>query len=269
MTALMAQAREGRALEFNLGPDRSLRVQASGVESVSPGVWSLAPDAASGRIDVEEYVHTNGTLTRSFAENAQISVERSGTQDVFGQRSESVGLSFRLDLARVTYESADARLNTTNQTPEAWFRGLSVRQDPMPTLAAKPSRELLAAAPAAASNVPPNTARAINDAANELDAQITRLGREIISKQHERWAMSAAAFVMVLAGAVTALRLRNAMTLVVYLWSFLPALLTIVLISAGQSTAHKNGLWGLPILWSGVASLSLYTLVSFASLRRH
>jgi len=97
---------------------------------------------------------------------------------------------------------------------------------------------------------------------------IEDLGREVLSKRHERYAMSASCLVMVLTGAVMALKLKDKMPLVVYLWSFFPALTTIIMIASGQSTIHKEGAVGIPVLWSGVVGLTAYTLLTLRNLAR-
>jgi hypothetical protein len=55
----------------------------------------------------------------------------------------------------------------------------------------------------------------------------------------------------------------------VYLWSFFPALIAVITISAGQQASHQSGLWGLGLLWSGVGVLVVYAGVAFWSVRRH
>lgn len=109
----------------------------------------------------------------------------------------------------------------------------------------------------------------ISRAAAELRRQTDSLHREILSKKHERLAASAACFVMVLCGAVMAMRLRDSLPLAVYLWSFLPALGTLLSISGGQRLTHQYGSPGLALLWGGVAALALYTLAEFRRLARH
>jgi lipopolysaccharide export LptBFGC system permease protein LptF len=106
-------------------------------------------------------------------------------------------------------------------------------------------------------------------AAAELKSKVDRLGREITSKQHERMALALCCLVMVVTGSVTALRLSLRLPLTVYLWSFFPALVSIVTISGGQQLTHNNGDVGLFLLWGGVGMLGMYTLLSFRAVARH
>ncbi|MEM9065783.1 MAG: LptF/LptG family permease [Planctomycetota bacterium] len=109
--------------------------------------------------------------------------------------------------------------------------------------------------------------------ARDLERRIERLGREITSKQHERAAMAISCLVMVLCGAVTALRLGASGTastpLAVYLWSFFPALGSIVSIASGQRLVHDEGVIGLLALWGGVLGLAVYTLMVYRAVKRH
>ena len=103
----------------------------------------------------------------------------------------------------------------------------------------------------------------------ELRINIERLRREILSKRHERWAMAVSCLVMVLTGAITAIRLASGQALTVYLWSFFPALATVITISSGQQLTHQNGTTGLFVLWGGVGFLSVHALIAYMGLRRH
>lgn len=103
----------------------------------------------------------------------------------------------------------------------------------------------------------------------ELIRTSERLQREITSKIHERAAMSAACFVMVLCGASTAMVLSTSLPLTVYLWSFFPALATVISISSGQQLTHSEGPIGLIVLWGGVAGFGVYSLLTYVRLSRH
>ncbi|MBL8963271.1 MAG: LptF/LptG family permease [Phycisphaeraceae bacterium] len=104
---------------------------------------------------------------------------------------------------------------------------------------------------------------------DELVGKIGRLQREILSKQHERFAMSIACLVMVVTGAITAVQLSQSLPLTVYLWSFFPALITVITISTGQQVTHDKGILGLIILWGGVGLLGVYGALGYARLARH
>ncbi len=102
-----------------------------------------------------------------------------------------------------------------------------------------------------------------------LTNRIQDLRREILSKRHERIAMSMACLVMVVLGAVMAMRLRDSLPLTIYLWAFFPALGAVLTVSAGQQLTHEHGIPGLFLLWGGIVGLGAYTLVEFSRLARH
>lgn len=105
-------------------------------------------------------------------------------------------------------------------------------------------------------------------AAKALAARIADLQREVTSKMHERAAYALACLFITLCGAITALRRREALPLPVYLWSFFPALASVITISAGQGLTHKEGPLGLLLLWGGVAALAFYAAREYAHLVR-
>ncbi len=93
-----------------------------------------------------------------------------------------------------------------------------------------------------------------------LRERIGSLEREIVSKLNESLAYAAASVIMVVLGGVMALRLRESLPLVVYLWSFGPALVAVITISSGQTLASQQGVAGLVLLWGGVAGLGVLTV---------
>lgn len=127
---------------------------------------------------------------------------------------------------------------------------------------------LIRAAEAQVQNRPEDGA-ALGPPLEDLKRRIAALQREVTSKIHERLAMAASCLVMVLLGAVMALRLRDSLPLTIYLWAFFPALAAVVTVSAGQQLTHQQGAVGLLLLWGGVAALGAYTLVELRRLARH
>lgn len=106
-------------------------------------------------------------------------------------------------------------------------------------------------------------------ATRSLREGMRKLMGEVWSKQNERWAMAASCLVMVLTGALTALRQGHRLPLVVYLRTFLPALVCLVTISGGQQTLMEHGLLGMALMWGGVGGLSLYALLMYLVAARH
>lgn len=135
-------------------------------------------------------------------------------------------------------------------------------------LLAMPTGDLLARADERL-NIKPIDRQVLDAPNKSLREGIGELFREILSKQHERFAHSAACLIMVLVGSVMALRLRDALPLTVYLWAFFPAMVCTLAISGGQQMTHSQGAWGLPLLWGGVAALSTFVLFEYSRLIRH
>jgi lipopolysaccharide export LptBFGC system permease protein LptF len=108
----------------------------------------------------------------------------------------------------------------------------------------------------------------IRRASDDLAAKTSKLSRQVLAKRHERMAMAASCFVMTITGAIAALLRSRRTALTIYLWTFFPALFTIVTISGGQQMTVQAGERGLWLMWSGVVALSVYTLFGFFRLVR-
>lgn len=148
------------------------------------------------------------------------------------------------------------------------FRGLRLMSDPLEALTERSSAELLEEV-GAMTDAGEATQR-IDTIAEETEWLTSKLLREIASKQQERLAMSCAAGTMLMLGTITALRHRDSLPLVVYLWSFFPALAMVLLISSGQQYAHSESVpAGVAVLWSGVAGGLALSIVEFTKLARH
>lgn len=190
-----------------------------------------------------------------------------------GLRASEVAI--KLTLEDVTTTGLHAP-NTT-PAPEAMRRSraildhLNMADGPVDDLLDKPASKLIKIADEYLARFPPDHPGAtyIRAPRDDLERRIERLRWEITSKQHERYASSVACLVMIVTGAVLAMRLRNALPLTVYLWSFFPALAAVLSISIGQQLVHRHGLIGMPVLWGGVAALTTYALIEFKTLAKH
>ena len=100
--------------------------------------------------------------------------------------------------------------------------------------------------------------------ADRLHRTLVSLGRSIVSRLHERAASAVACLLLALLGAVMSMKLRQQMPLVVYFWSFLLAILTLLLVNIGENIASSRGFpiyLGLALLWSG--NLILATVIGW------
>lgn len=145
---------------------------------------------------------------------------------------------------------------------------LALLSDPLDELSGKSSRELLDLA-AARLKTHPADRDLLKKPVDRLTRQIDDLQREVLSKEHERYAHSIACLVMILIGSVMAMRLRDALPLTIYLWAFFPALLAMLTISGGQQLTHGQGPIGLAVLYSGVLGLAGYAVYEFVRLSRN
>lgn len=137
----------------------------------------------------------------------------------------------------------------------------------LPDFTTLPTPELVATANAAATA--PDAPQRLREAIQDLSTKSAALRREVASKQHERMAMAVSCLVIVLVGAITALRLSQRLPLTTYVWTFIPAMVSIVTISGGQQLIEDAGAQGLLLMWGGVLALAVYALVQYRLLARH
>ena len=106
----------------------------------------------------------------------------------------------------------------------------------------------------------------------ELKNRIDALRRRITAQRHERAASAVSCMLLLLLGAVLSIQLRGQTPLVVYFWSFLLAIVTIVIISSGQNVAGATGTplaLGMAVIWSGNALLLVVVLAVYRKMARH
>ena len=107
-------------------------------------------------------------------------------------------------------------------------------------------------------------------AAEKLRRERGELQREIRSRLLKRYALSATAMLLLLLGATLAMWLRDGLPLTIYLWSFLPSVVDLILISSGEHLMRDGHAWGgFTVMWSGNIVLAAFTCVAYARLARH
>ncbi|HHN77890.1 MAG TPA: LptF/LptG family permease [Phycisphaerales bacterium] len=230
----------------------------------SSGVWFLGREG--GPVQLRRYEPgEDGSLRVSIdrAREAWLRVEQGGGASVWDTDDAGPALRFTLQLVDV---------HTTNEggvateRPRRDYESLRLLDDPLSRYDAMSSGELLAEVERRGEACPKDVA----SAARALRDTIEDLGREITSKQQERLGLAASTFVMIVLGAISGMIHRDSLPLVVYLWSFFPALMMILLVSSGQQETHGHSpVTGIPLLWSGVAAGVLISLFSFFKLSKH
>lgn len=114
--------------------------------------------------------------------------------------------------------------------------------------------------------------RNVDAAGKELDRNILKLGRKIISQLHERAASALTCLMLLVFGAVLAMHLKGHMPLVVFFWSFMLAIVSIIIINTGQNLASSTRVTvsaGLTVLWAGNAGMALAIFIVYRRLARN
>lgn len=120
----------------------------------------------------------------------------------------------------------------------------------------------------------PTTAAEVEATAEAIERlrwHIQRLGVGIVSQLHMRAAIAVSGCLLLLLGACTAMLCRDQTPLLAYLWSFLAAILMLIVINTGENLATRIGMRaevGLTVLWLGVVLLGAGVWGAYARLGR-
>jgi lipopolysaccharide export system permease protein len=259
--AIIESALNGQGQVRLTNPEgRTFAIRAARLQWVKPR-WELSP-AAGKPIEVDWY-RASPSGQPDLSSGVHLSAKSGGLRSELERTAANRRLTLSLQLEDVL---ASQGATPAGRYEERMYSGLVPTDNPLPELLKLTSAELLDEASRRTASQPDEF---IGGPARELRKRIEKLRREVLSKQHERAAMSGACLVMVLAGALTAMRLASSLPLPVYLWSFFPALACVITVSAGQNVTHQLGRGGLVLLWGGVAALAAYTLGAFWLVRKH
>ncbi len=240
-------------------------VLASGIHwDNEEGAWILEPVDEGGPVEVQEI----RDLDVETARVTRLTARRATLRTDMGEGPRARDLTIRISLEDVETRGVGGEDDDAfGERTDIEKTGLKLSSNPLEPLLGMGAIELLDVAEPRAFGAPPD--QFLVPPTYELREEVEKLRREVWSKQNERAAMAASCLVMVLCGAVTALRMRDAVPLHVYLWSFFPALACVITISSGQQMMHEMGWAGVPVLWGGVGGLALYTFLAYLGLRRH
>ncbi len=257
--------KSGREVRLADDRGRELILRGSGIEPAG-AAWRIIPLPATpegpGQVQAELVRAAEGGRGRTLmiSRDARLVVDR-------GPDQANRTFELRLEMKRARTRDLGGDQQAAAERAEIAVTGFKPQPDPAAEYLKMPSRQLLKeASPVLASESPDPLVR---DAARELDRRLGTLSIAVLSKQNERMALAFSCAVMVLTGAVTALKFSKKLPLTVYLWTFFPAVATLVTISGGQQLMEKSLVAGIVMMWSGVAGLLLYTWLMFRSLARH
>jgi len=174
--------------------------------------------------------------------------------------------TFDLVLGRyeVTNLREGAGATGVNQRERNTIPALTIAEVSTEDLLALPSAELLARA----DKVPRNPDR-IRQKRWRLQNEIDSLGREISARLLNRYALSVTAPLLLLLGSILAMWLRRALPLTIYVLAFLPAVVDLILISAGEQLMRDGRTLGPLVMWSGNALMLTIIAFAYAKVAKH
>ncbi len=254
--------RAGRPVVLNTPDGSIIRVLGAALEPEGSR-WGIRPVRETGLVEIE-ITTRDARRDRLTASSANLSIQTPAENDPLADQSAAGASRFALDLSGVRILGSGTGQGT--EIAQTTYRDLWPAGDPMPTTLALDSEGLITLAREEYGTGPADAP--ILRAVSQLEHEIRRLRNKIIAKRHERWALSAACVVMVALGAVMAMHLRHAAPLIIYLWSFFPALATIIIMEAGGQTVGSRGPIGLPLLWSGVVGLAVLAAIVYRRMAR-
>lgn len=123
-----------------------------------------------------------------------------------------------------------------------------------------------------AAQPPYDASRQVTRAATQLGVEILKTNRRIKGQLHARAASSIACLLLLLMGTLISMLRRGSLPLVVFFWSFLLAIVSIVIMTSGQNTAKDIEIplaLSLVVLWSGNLLLVVVLGVVYCRLAKH
>lgn len=190
---------------------------------------------------------------------------RSGRAQLVGAAAAALG-SPAFDVVLSDNEVTDLQAGgLSNQRAELTLPNLKLSGVSAEDLSQLTSEQLLHRS-GTAGDVPPEVRRH----AHLLERELTVLRREIPARLLERYALSATAFLLMVLGATLGMWFRGSLPLAVYLWSFLPAILSVIMISGGEEIMRGGRMVvGSLVMWGGNAGLAVLLVIAFRQLARH
>ncbi|MEM8737426.1 MAG: LptF/LptG family permease [Planctomycetota bacterium] len=173
-----------------------------------------------------------------------------------------------IDLELLDVQIEDHRGGPTVGSKSLMFRQLAWPEFLPDDLEQRPAAELLAEA-----ELPTYAASAtVSSMAGSLDRAVAALRRDIVGQRHERAASAVSCALLLLLGAVLSMKLKGQAPLVVYFWSFMLAIVTLIIISSGVNLAQGADVsvaTGMAVVWAGNGLLLLVLVGTYYRLARN
>ncbi len=263
MNHLLSTAGESGRIELRDTEGRRIAIETAGMDNVGKG-WLLRP-GPSGKV-----------LAWLFRRSSEGSVQPAPTEleatgavliPSMGDERFNRRYNFRVDFEDVAVTDSTSAGRVTTRRPAYAVTGLAPAADPSTELLSLAAPRLLERVRRDPGLTQPDARLA--EAVRDLATAVRTVHRQVLAKRNERIAIPVSAVLMMLTGAVMALRLSRRTPLVVYLFSFLPAVVCVVTVSGGQQATVQSGPAGLVLLWGGVVALAVYVLWNYRILSRH
>jgi hypothetical protein len=239
-------------------------VRAQGLRERQGDEYYLRPMEASRRVEIEVRRPGPTGLPRLDTFEAHRAFLKVDLGDDWRSRELSLDLTMR-NYAPTDIDNPGFDEQTAPIRQETEWTGLRLPGSPERELLATPSDELLRQARAWAAQGPDPE---LTGAAHALATRVDQLGREVGATRHARAAMAVSCLVMIIGGALAAMRMRGALPLAIYCWAFFPAIGALVTIAAGKEMVHRSGMEWLVVLWGGVLAIAVLGALSFRSVAR-
>lgn len=221
----------------------------------------LRLQAAPGRpVRIEFFVNgqTRGTPARTYeADEALVRVRTNAL---------SIEPKIDIEMREVTVTGPDAGVSVGNKSLQ--FRQLSWPEFLPDGVEDRRAAELLREAGQDAYAASPP----VGSAVNSLEHELFSLRRNIVGQRHERAAAAVSCSLMLLLGAVLSIRMKGQSPLIVYFWSFLLAIVTLIIINSGVNLAgdsRASVTVGMTVVWSGNVLLLVVLVLGYRVLSRN
>lgn len=173
-------------------------------------------------------------------------------------------LAFDLEMVDCRVSDLIAAESAANDRSVLKAPGLVFADSPSADLSNLASSELIAMA----MPMTPHSNQ-IEQKVNRLNQKTARLMREISARLMNRYALSVTAMMLLVLGATLAMWMRGSLPLTIYLWAFVPSILDLILISAGEQMMRNGRVFAPYLMWSGNGLMLVAWMLAYFKMSRN